>query len=277
MVITIITSTFNCAKDLEITAATIRNQTIRNQVQWIIADGGSTDGTIDVIQSNLDIISFWFSEKDEGIYDAWNKALKYAKGSWIQFIGAGDELATNNTLEMALQHLKTAHPKHDLVYGRLQYISEGDRRVIDEVGAPWVDMKDKWEYFRPKLPIHPEVFHHISLFNENQSFDTSYKIAGDSHFLMRAIRNKDPLYIPILIDKMPLGGKTGHFSIAHKASLELKRACYELGYKPPLEHVIHETIKTQAKRFICYFFTPKMANSLANFYRTLSGKKKWWS
>lgn len=276
MIITVITSTFNCAKDLEITASAIRKQTIQNQVQWIIADGGSTDGTLDVIQRNLDIISFWLSEKDEGIYDAWNKAIKHANGNWIQFIGAGDELANNNTLEIALQYLETAYPKHDLVYGRLQYLSENDRQVIDEVGAPWADMKGKWEYFRPKLPIHPEVFHHISLFKEDQPFDTSYKIAGDSHFLMRAIKDRDPLYIPVLIDKMPLGGKTGHFSIAYQASLELKRACRELGFKPPLKHIVYETIKTQAKRFICYFFTPKIANAIANFYRTLSGKKKWW-
>lgn len=277
MVITIITSTFNCAEDLKITANSIRNQTLINDVQWIIADGASTDGTLEVIQSNLDIISNWFSQNDEGIYDAWNKAVKYAKGDWVQFIGAGDELANPNTLEEAAIFLKTAHPSHDLVYGRLQYLSEQERLVIDEVGMPWSEMKNKWEYFRPKLPIHPEVFHHITLFDESEPFDTSYKIASDSHFLMKAIQKKEPLYIPLLIDKMPLGGKTGHFSIAHQASIELKRASRELGFKPPLGHVLHETIKTQTKRLVCHFFTPKTANSFANLYRTLSGKKKWWS
>lgn len=207
MVITIITSTFNCAEDLKITASSIRNQTLINNVQWIIADGASTDGTLEVIQNNLDIISNWFSQKDEGIYDAWNKAIKYAKGDWVQFIGAGDELANPNTLEEAALVLKTAHPSHDLVYGRLQYLSERERLVVDEVGMPWSEMKNKWEYFRPKLPIHPEVFHHITLFDESEPFDTSYTIASDSHFLMRSIQKKEPLYIPLLIDKMPLGGK----------------------------------------------------------------------
>ena len=273
--ITIITSTFNAGESLRFTAQSIKNQTYPC-IQWIIADGKSTDNTINIIEELGDLVSVWFSDADSGIYDAWNKALKYAKGDWIQFIGAGDELADADTLERVAKILESAHPKHDLVYGRLQYVSERDRVFIEEVGAPWSEMKDQWEFFRPKLPIHPEVFHHKSLFKDKKTFDVSYKIAGDSHFLMRCIRKSDPLYVPILIDRMPLGGASGSIRRAHAISLETKRASKELGYQIPVTHYFCETLKTTAKRLCCFLLSDQYLFEIANFYRKLVGKKKRW-
>lgn len=108
--ITIITSTFNAGEQLRFTAQSIKNQTYPH-IQWIIVDGKSSDNTIDIIEELGELVSVWFSEKDSGIYDAWNKALKYAKGDWIQFIGAGDELAEADTLEKIAQILKRCPSK----------------------------------------------------------------------------------------------------------------------------------------------------------------------
>lgn len=274
-IVTVVTSTFNCRADLRYTIESIRKQTKVNNIQWIVADGGSSDGTVELIKGNLDLIDCWFSEHDEGIYDAWNKALKYIRGDWVQFIGAGDEYNDPFVIERVLPILNTAHPKHDLVYGRLQYISEQTRELRDEIGEPWSDLRGKWEYFRPRLPIHPEVFHHASLFQE-MKFDTSYKIAGDSHFLMRCIKKKDPLYIPILVDKMPLGGASGSIRRAYVTSLETRRASRELGYEIPMRHYISETVKISCKRVCCFVLPDNYLFKIANLFRFLVGKQERW-
>lgn len=258
-----------------LTIESVKAQTALGNIQWIVADGGSTDGTVDLIKDNLDVIDCWFSEADEGIYDAWNKALKYIKGEWVQFVGAGDQYHDDLVIEKILPILNRSHPEHDLVYGRLQYVSEITRTVRDEVGTPWADLKSKWEYFRPRLPIHPEVFHHASLFKKMR-FDSTYKIAGDSHFLMQCIKVKDPLYVPLVIDKMPLGGASGSIRRAYATSLETKRASRELGFHIPFAHYVLETLKLSCKRVCCFVFSDKYLFQVANTFRILAGKQRRW-
>lgn len=274
--ITIITSTFNAARDLHWTIDSIRAQTYP-RIQWIVADGASKDGTVDVLRQNEDIIDVWFSAPDKGIYDAWNKALEYVHGEWVQFIGAGDELAEAETLEKVAPYLASAYPAHDIVYGRLAYISEGKRQLIEEVGMPWEEMKGKWEGYRPKLPVHPEVFHHASIFNCSPSFDISYRIAGDSHFLMRQLKKKDFMYMPVLVDRMPAGGASGRTDSFKKALRETRRASRELGFKPPLLHVVFENFKFLFKCVLIFAFRGRFSKQGYDFFRNLIGKEKKWS
>lgn len=273
--ITIITSTYNAARDLHWTIDSIRAQTYP-YIQWIVADGGSTDGTVDLLRQNEDIIDIWFSAPDKGIYDAWNKALKYLKGEWVQFIGAGDELAEAETLAKVAPYLASVYPAHDIVYGRLAYISEGKRQLIEEVGMPWEEMKGKWEGYRPKLPIHPEVFHHASTFDCSPPFDISYRIAGDSHFLMRQLKKKDFMYMPVLVDRMPLGGISGKTDSFKESLRETRRASRELGFSVPLLHVVFEGFKYLVKYFIVLVFGNRRSKWLYDLFRKLTGKKKRW-
>jgi glycosyltransferase involved in cell wall biosynthesis len=273
--ITIITSTLNAAEDLPWTIDSIRKQTYP-YVQWIVADGASKDRTVKLLKRNEDLIDIWFSEPDSGIYDAWNKALTYAKGEWVQFIGAGDELAEPNTLELIAPILATAHPNHDLVYGRLQFLSRKNRVILEEVGEPWETMKGQWEFFKPKLPVHPGVFHHYSIMEGDGTFDARYKIAGDSHFLMKHINNKDMLYVPLVIDKMPIGGLSGALDHVYATSIEVRRATKELGIKAPLGHVLHEHIKLQGKRIVVSVLPMRLVFLIADLYRIVVGKKRRW-
>jgi glycosyltransferase involved in cell wall biosynthesis len=265
----------NAAEDLQWTIDSIRKQTYP-YVQWIVADGGSKDGTVELLKRNEDLIDMWFSEPDSGIYDAWNNALAYANGEWVQFIGAGDELAEPNTLERIAPILAAAHPNHDLVYGRLQYLSRKNRVILEEVGEPWESMKGQWEFFKPKLPVHPEVFHHYSIMKGDNTFDARYKIAGDSHFLMKHIDNKDMLYVPIVIDKMPVGGLAGSLDRVYATSIEIRRATKELGIKAPLAHILREHIRLQGKRIIVSIVPIRLVLLIADFYRIAVGKKRHW-
>jgi glycosyltransferase involved in cell wall biosynthesis len=92
--ITIVTVVFNGAKNLEETIHSVINQKYSN-VEFLIIDGGSTDGTLEIIRKYEHAIDYWISEKDKGIYDAMNKGLALAGGEWINFINAGDILNVN--------------------------------------------------------------------------------------------------------------------------------------------------------------------------------------
>src|SRR5712664_874457 len=87
--VTIITATFNDADNLLRTVKAVRELFYKN-VEWIIVDGGSKDGTVEAIRRNENVIDYWMSEPDRGIYDAWNKGVSRANGDWISFLGAGD-------------------------------------------------------------------------------------------------------------------------------------------------------------------------------------------
>ena len=87
--LTVITVVFNAAELLEPTIASVR-KTDFPQVEYIVIDGGSVDGTLDVIQDNADKIDTWVSDRDKGLYDAMNKGLNMANGQFVWFVNAGD-------------------------------------------------------------------------------------------------------------------------------------------------------------------------------------------
>lgn len=274
--ITIITSTYNAEKDLHWTGDSIGRQSYPF-IQWIIADGGSEDETLPVIERYKDVIDIWFSEQDQGIYNAWNNAIRYCQGDWVLFLGAGDELPEACTLEKVVPFLQGAYPNHDLVYGDLLLISEQERRPLEYVGGPWEQMEGKWCMFRPQLPGHPSVFHHKSLFVQESPFDTRFKIAADTHFLLKHIRNKKPLYCGILVDKMPVGGVSGKLSSVIDFFRETRLASKELGFNPPISHQVFEFILILAKWVVGKILPERAGLFLADMFRLLCGKKRRWS
>lgn len=273
---TIVTSTYNSGEDLKWTADSIRVQTFSN-VQWIVADGGSSDQTLDVIRENEDIIDYWFSAKDSGIYDAWNKALVFAQGEWIQFIGAGDELHASNVLEKVQLLLQSSYPQYNIAYGRVEVVSERTRTPLFEVGRPWASLKGHWEMGRPALPVHPEVFHHRTLINGANTFDTRFRIAGDSHLLLKHILAKDPLYLPLLVDRMPLGGLSTDPEAVFKVRKEIKLINQDLGLVAPPMHRFKYALALVVKRLVITFIPKKARACLIDGFRVMSGRKKIWT
>ncbi len=185
--ISIITATFNAAEQLPHTMRSLREQTFM-EFEWIVVDGNSTDGTQALLQENDDLVSRCISEPDRGIYDAFNKGCALARGEWLLFLGAGDELSSPQTLAECDKYLESINAETTLVYGRLTLLSPVARAALETYGEPWDEIKHRWDNGRPAMPPHGAAFHRRSLFNDSQFFDLRFPIAADSHFMFRISR-----------------------------------------------------------------------------------------
>lgn len=199
--ISIITATFNSEKVLRCFLDSVQKQNF-SDYELIIIDGESTDQTIDIIkQYTPNVVNTWISEKDNGVYDAWNKGLKLAKGEWITFIGS-DDILLPDAFETYAEFLNKEENKGlNFLSSRLEMIDHKGK-FVRELGWAW-----EWEKFRKMCNIaHPGALHHRSLFDIYGNFDTSYKICGDYDFLLRVGKNLRAAYINKITLKMSIGG-----------------------------------------------------------------------
>lgn len=186
--ISIVTVCYNAVATIEKTMLSVLNQTYPN-VEYIIIDGGSTDGTVDIIKKYADRLAYWVSEPDRGIYDAMNKGIKVATGKWINFMNSGDTFYQQNTIESILPYL--SDNKTDIIYG--------DVNLLYDYGT---------KYQKPsplKKICNRMVFCHQSSFTKTHlmksfSFNTQYKIAADYEFFYKQYQNQRIfVYVPTCI------------------------------------------------------------------------------
>lgn len=273
--ITIVTATFNAAEQLPHTVDSLREQTFRN-FEWIVVDGGSTDGTLALLGESEDLLAYWISEPDSGIYDAWNKACAHARGEWIIFLGAGDVLAAPNVLECCRGPLAQCGAHRPLVYGRALLLSAKGRQPIEELGLPWLQMKGRWEIGRPALPAHGACFHHCSLLSGQTPFDTRYKIAADSKLLLGAIRRAPPVYVDCVVVGVPIGGVSFRLGTARAVAAEVKAINRELGIRVPLSEQIVQSLRLGILDLL-RLAPERLAHRLADRLRTATGRPARWS
>lgn len=264
--ITIITSTFNCREALRETAASIREQHLPD-LQWIIADGGSTDGTIHVIKENSDIVNNWHSERDSGIYDAWNKASTHVEGEWVLFLGAGDRLIAQDSLRQAADALERVPTGTMLAYGGVVLI-DANGQVLQLQRE--VDFS-RWHQGRPVLPCHQGVFQHGDLFKTPQPFDKSLRICADAKLMLQAITKAPAAYLGFDVAKMSIGGISTTTRGWLTMTRENRQICVDLGLKSPLLHRIG-MIRLYAK-LLTGMLLGRHVGSVANAYRRLTGRK----
>ncbi|GHT63960.1 glycosyl transferase [Bacteroidia bacterium] len=175
--ISIVTVTYNAVSVLEETILSIINQ-IYNNIEYIVIDGGSTDGTLDIIKKYEDRLSYWISEPDKGIYDAMNKGIDRASGDWINFMNAGD-LFYSNTIIQELVDMHYFDDNEAIIYGNRLVNKNG---LLEAAISDLKPIKHRMDIF------HQSCFVPVDL-HKNFPFDISYKIAGDYDFFYRMINN----------------------------------------------------------------------------------------
>jgi glycosyltransferase involved in cell wall biosynthesis len=205
--ITIITSTYNAAQTLERCLASVAQQTFPH-IEHIIVDGGSTDDTVEIIKAYVQAknskISWWLSEPDRGVYNAWNKALPHIKGEWVHFLGADDYLYASKTMEQAALHLTEVDYQISIVYGKMASFIPETGKIKEWRGEKWEVMQKK--FFKGMSLPHPATFHRSVLFTEYGGFDENFRIAGDYDFLIRVLKEHDAHFVDLPIAMMQTGG-----------------------------------------------------------------------
>jgi putative colanic acid biosynthesis glycosyltransferase len=191
--ISIITVVLNAKDYLETTLNSIRGQSYDN-VEIIIVDGLSKDGTLDVINKNQDVISNWISEKDEGLYYAMNKGLTLATGDYALFMNAGDEFCGTNVIKTIADNIKDP----ETVYFGNTYIYNGNVNFIAE---PLNKDSDTSQY----LPHHQSIFYPKS-FYKSHIYDTSFRVCADGYYTYQACAEKKIQYLDLMIIRTFLDG-----------------------------------------------------------------------
>jgi len=205
MKISVITVCYNASKTISDTLKSIENQDYAD-LQYIVIDGMSTDGTIEILNERSDQIDEFISEKDSGIYHAMNKGIALATGDVIAFLNADDVYAHNSALSDVSKTFEKV--KADSVYSDLQYVS-ADKP--EKVLRYWKAGPYKRERFKNGwMPPHPTFFAKKELFEKFGSFNTDFKISADYELMLRFLfkHRASAAYLPCLLVKMKVGGKS---------------------------------------------------------------------
>lgn len=195
--ISIITINFNNKGGLSKTIDSVLDQTFK-EFEYIIIDGGSTDGSAEVIQEKKNNFSYSISEKDGGIYEAMNKGIEVATGKYLLFLNSGDYLSSPQVLQQAASYLTGI----DIVYGDLYQDVRG--RLVETIYPSKITPK---YFFINSLP-HPASFIKKELFEKYGNYNTRYKIVSDWEFFFLAVckYNCSVHHIPVFVSVYNLIG-----------------------------------------------------------------------
>jgi len=202
--VTVITAVFNGQPHVAGCLESVLQQDYPN-IEQIVLDAGSTDGTMDVLRQYDDRIALWKSEPDKGIYDAWNKGLLQARGDWICFLGVDDELLPGAV--KAYMALAAKHPEAEYLSSRVKWVHPSG--YVRTRGAPWA-----WpEFSRWMCSAHPGSMHRSSLYQRLGAYDLSFGAAADYEFLLRARDSLRTAYLPRVTVMMRGGGLTDNRAV----------------------------------------------------------------
>jgi len=231
--ISIVTVVYNGKRHLEQTINSVLDQSYDN-VEYIIIDGASTDGTLDIIKKFNDQIDYWISEPDNGIFDAMNKGLKCASGNFIGFINA-DDTYKHNILDTVIDNI-LAHPKVHFFYGDVDVVNNQQEYLHLFSGA---SQGEKLGMYIP----HQSSFINLDV-HRQYPFDITYKIAADRVLFAQLFKNKfEGYYMGISVANFMEGGASADQQLTLKERKRYILQCFGWRY----------IMKSNIKKFIYNF------------------------
>lgn len=267
--ITVITSVLDSAAPLPRLLDSLAAQSSRD-FEHIVMDGGSTDGTLDILTARDEAVTYWESAPDRGVYHAWNKALEHASGRWCCFLGADDFLWDEQVVARAIPHLEQAGSEAGIVYGLTHVVDSAGHR-LDTLGQPWPQTRAK---MRENMALpNPSTFWNRSLFDTLGGFDESYRIAGDYEFALRALRATGARFIEALeVAGMQEGGQSVSRRHAVATIREVLRARREHGLSRLPVCCHPRLLRVRLQAVLSHLLGERAALRLANTYRSAVGK-----
>jgi len=205
MKISIITITYNSEKTLRDTMDSVLGQSYKD-IEYILVDGKSKDGTCDIIRSYGDRVSKFVSEKDKGLYDALNKGIRMATGDVVGFLHSDDIFASTETTKMIAEAFIKF--KVDSVYGDLVYVDQND---TDKIIRFWRSRRfSRARALTGWMPPHPTFYVKREIYEKYGGFNTTFRIAADYESILRfLVRFRvSTFYIPLVLIRMRVVGES---------------------------------------------------------------------
>ncbi len=213
-VVSIVVAVMNGAQTLERCIDSIACQTFQDR-ELIIKDGGSTDGSVAILERRSPDITYWETGRDRGVYDAWNTVLDRCRGEWICFLGCDDQFAEPTSLARLAAATRPDPP--DLICA-LAAVTRVPDQFVRVMGRPW-----NWaELKRSQRIAHPGMLHRAGLFERHGRFNTDYRIAGDYEFLLRLGPDTRAVFVDQVTVRMGANGLSER--LARRAFRETWRA-----------------------------------------------------
>ena len=273
--IAIVVAAYNCAATLQQCIDSVVRQ-IYPHKELIIIDGGSTDGTVEILKTNHQKVSYWSSEPDRGIYHAWNKGFSKATGEWICFLGADDHLWDEHVLTRMAGVLANLPPAIRVVYGQIMLLNKSGERLY-AIGEPWERLKLR---FQKSMCIpHPGMMHHRSLFERHGGFDESFRIAGDYELLLRELKTADAVFVPelVMVGMQQGEGESSHPSSTLRVLQETRRAQRMHGQRFPSSSWLFSMLKAYLRLLLWQVVGEPIARKTLDFGRRIMGQPAYWT
>ena len=230
MKVSIITITYNSGETLEECIQSVAAQTYSN-LEYIVVDGGSDDGSLSVIKEHDEEITRWVSEPDSGIYDAMNKGLAMATGDVVGFLHADDLYATSDAISKIVRLMEKENS--DACYADLRYVNSTS---VDKVVRKWSSGEyEPGAFLNGWMPPHPTFFVRKDIYDRHGGYRLDLGTAADYELMLRFIHKIGirVSYLPETIIKMRTGGQS-NASLKHrlKANRMDRKAWKVNGLKP---------------------------------------------
>jgi glycosyltransferase involved in cell wall biosynthesis len=272
--ISIIVAVRNGAATLDRCLQSVLAQTYR-QRELIVIDGGSTDGTRDILERRASELAYRVSEPDRGIYHAWNKGLARARYDWICFLGADDYFWASDTLERLAPVLESAYPPARVVYGQVAFVNERGGEM-QRVGEDWRTARERFGEIMC-LP-HTGLMHHRSLFETHGRFDESFRIGGDYEMLLRELRSGEARFVPgLVVAGMGHGGVSSDPEGSLRLMREFRRAQVKNGATRPGRRWLVAFGKAHLRVWLWRALGNRVAPYVFDGLRLASGKRPYWT
>lgn len=228
--ITIITVAYNAAATIGTTIQSVLNQTYQN-IEYIIVDGCSNDGTVEVIKSFEEKRITLISEPDKGIYDAMNKGIGLATGNIVGILNSDDFYADMEVIEKVVECFSSTNC--EALYGNLLYV---DATITNKIIRTWIAGNFKLgNFLKGWMPPHPTFFVRREIYDRHGKFNTSLKSAADYELLLRFLyKHKIKVaYLSKILVHMRTGGMSNrNFGNRIKANIEDRKAWKMNNIKP---------------------------------------------
>jgi len=242
--ITVVTICLNDLRGLQATFASVREQTVAPD-QWVVVDGASSDGTRQWLESLDWPLLTWSSDRDGGIYEAMNKGLRRAGGTYALFLNSGDTLAGPDVLAVVSDELVGCDHEPTILFGDCLEVASNGKSHLRRARPVW------W------VPIGMPTTHQAMFFRTDaltDGFDIRYRLSGDYAALCALYarhRGRDFRYLPATLCRFGLGGRSDlQSSLLLRENFEIRRRILRMGMMPTaVLHALHH-VHYQVKRHV---------------------------